>query len=142
MTWLTFRYLHCFFLWHWQDQTHLLKEEYNTTWNIFWSYNKLTYFTFLDRDFVVDKWEVETLAGLLLESMLVNKWIWFHFLLEKNTAMILGMSWVIGRGSLVLDRWRSTFNPSKEKAVNKHLWLLFLGFPLKHTRRYTFKFIF
>ena len=54
------------------------------------------------------------------------------FLEDKDASLILGSLWTIGKGSLVLGRWHSSFDPLRERIAKRHLWVLLphLPFPL------------
>lgn len=45
--------------------------------------------------------------------------------------LILGRTWVFGRGSLCLQRWNSDFNPRTVKLTQTHFWVMLKGFPLE-----------
>ena len=62
--------------------------------------------------------------------MLVNGWVVFHFLSEEDKRAIEGWFWVIGRGYLVLVRWKVDFDPWKSKLAKRHLWVILLRFRL------------
>ena len=65
-------------------------------------------------------------------SLLSNGWIVFVFLEEEHYSRILDGIWRIGKGSLVLGRWHSKFDPLRERISKHHLWVLLphLPFPL------------
>ena len=65
-------------------------------------------------------------------SLLSRGWIVFVFLEEKHCQRIMDGIWRIGKGSLVLNRWHSHFDPLRERITKRHLWTLLpqLPFPL------------
>jgi len=50
-----------------------------------------------------------------LFSTLINGWYIFHFLTIKDRERITAGPWLIGRGSLVLHKWSTGFNPAHER---------------------------
>ena len=65
-------------------------------------------------------------------SLLSNGWIVFVFLEPEHCTRALEGIWRIGKGSLVLGRWHSNFDPLRERVTKRHLWVLLphLPFPL------------
>ena len=65
-------------------------------------------------------------------SLLSNGWIVFVFLEPEHCTQALEGIWRIGKGSLVLGRWHSNFDPLRERITKRHLWVLLphLPFPL------------
>ena len=65
-------------------------------------------------------------------SLLTNKWLVFVFIEEMDALHILAPLWTIQKGSLVLSRWHSRFDPLKERITKRHLWVILpsLPFPL------------
>ena len=65
-------------------------------------------------------------------TLLAKGWLVFVFLEDTHASLILNSLWKIGKGSLVLNRWHSAFDPLREQVVKRHLWmfLLALSFPL------------
>ena len=56
-----------------------------------------------------------------LFSTLINGWYIFHFLSAKDRENIEKISWFIGRGSMVLQRWSTNFNPAHSRVMVRHL---------------------
>lgn len=49
---------------------------------------------------------------------------------EEDRYHIEEHFWVFGKGSLVLSRWHSTFDPHGEKLARHHLWVILPHFPV------------
>jgi len=64
-----------------------------------------------------------------LFSTLVNGWYIFHFLNSEDREKIERRTWLIGHGSLVLQRWTVGFNPAYEQQHVRHLWVSLWGLP-------------
>lgn len=64
-------------------------------------------------------------------SLLVRGWIVFVFLEAEHATTILNRLWCVGKGSLVLDRWHSHFDPARERIKKCHLWTLLPGLPFQ-----------
>jgi len=43
----------------------------------------------------------------------------------------LDSPWILGQGSLVLNRWTSGFDSEKEPFYQRHLWLMLPGLPIQ-----------
>jgi len=66
-----------------------------------------------------------------LFSTLVNGWYMFHFRNTEDREKIERRTWLIGRGSLVLQRWSVGFNPAYEQHQVRHLWVSLWGLPVQ-----------
>jgi len=66
-----------------------------------------------------------------LFTTLVNGWFIFHLLNSKDRDMIAQKTWLIGRGSLVLQKWTVGFNPNQEQLKVRHLWVSLWGLPIQ-----------
>ena len=62
-------------------------------------------------------------------SMLAKGWIFFVFMEEEHTSVILDSLWRIGKGYLVLGRWHVHFEPLWERVTKHNLWVLLPSFP-------------
>jgi len=49
---------------------------------------------------------------------------------EADALLIMEKTWVINKGSLVLSKWHTMFNPLKEHILKHHLWMMMIWFPL------------
>lgn len=67
------------------------------------------------RAWVVEYWK-PLLTYCPKVHILVNKWVVFHFLNDDHATLILGRTWVFGRGSLVL-------NDGTQTLTHLRLWL-------------------
>ena len=61
------------------------------------------------------------------------------FFSEDSLQKSFTKYWVIGKGSMVFTKWNVGFDPLKEKLKRRHLWVLFLGFPLHRSTFEAFK---
>jgi hypothetical protein len=58
---------------------------------------------------------------------------WFGFLCKssEDASLLLDSRWVNGGSSLMLKRWRVTFDPVTEYFSLRHMWVLLPGLPLQ-----------
>lgn len=62
---------------------------------------------------------------------LSNGWLLFLFLSKEDRMVVESRYWILGMGSLVLDRWHTAFDPKKEVLNRRHLWVILSDFPLQ-----------
>jgi len=82
------------------------------------------------RDWIKVHWK-PILHYAPLFSTLINGWYIFHFLSVKDRECISTCPWLIGRGSMVLHRWSTGFNPAHERVRVRHLWVSLWGLPVQ-----------
>lgn len=63
-------------------------------------------------------------------SVLMKCWFCFHFISEEDSSQVLKRFWTMQKGSMVLDNWYVSFDPESAPIRKRHLWAIFLGFPL------------
>ena len=63
-------------------------------------------------------------------SVLMKGWFCFHFISESEATDILDRFWTIQKGSLVLEKWYTSFDTETTPIRKRHLWALLPGFPL------------
>jgi hypothetical protein len=81
-------------------------------------------------DWIADSWK--PLLGYIPRVLhLQHGWLGFIFRTPEDSVRILDMFWAVGNGSLMLKRWRLSFNPSTEYFSYRHLWVLLPGLPLQ-----------
>jgi hypothetical protein len=81
-------------------------------------------------DWIAASWQ--PLLGYLPRVLfLQHGWFGFIFRSPEDTVQILDKFWAIGGGSLMLKRWRLSFNPSTEYFSYRHIWVLLPGLPLQ-----------
>jgi len=66
------------------------------------------------RDWIQEHW-YPLLKFTPLFSTLTNGWYIFHFLTVKQREDVEKIPWLIGRGSMVLQRWTPNFNPEHSR---------------------------
>jgi hypothetical protein len=72
------------------------------------------------------------LLGYVPEILYLTKgWFGFIFKSLDNLSQLLGNRWVIGGSSLMLKRWRVSFDPTTQYFQLRHLWVLLPGLPLQ-----------
>jgi hypothetical protein len=81
-------------------------------------------------DWIAGSWE-PFLGYLPRILFLQNGWLGFIFKTPEDTVRVLDKFWAVGGGSLMLKRWRLSFNPSTEYFSYRHLWVLLPGLPLQ-----------
>jgi len=83
----------------------------------------------------LDSWIKENWTPLLNYSprilILQQGWLGFIFRKPEDTVIILERFWAFDDGSLMLKRWRLSFNPATEFFSFRHLWVLLPGLPLQ-----------
>jgi hypothetical protein len=57
-------------------------------------------------------------------------WIYFQFKSPEDSTNILECLWTLDGSSLMLKRWRVSFDPSQDYFRHRHLWVLLPGLPL------------
>jgi hypothetical protein len=57
-------------------------------------------------------------------------WFGFIFNTPEDLQLILDTFWTMGSGSIMLKRWRVSFNPSTDSFCFRHVWVLLLRLPL------------
>jgi hypothetical protein len=57
-------------------------------------------------------------------------WFGFSFHSTDDVVKILGRLWPFDGGSLMLKRWRISFDPAQDYFQFRHLWVLLPGLPL------------
>jgi hypothetical protein len=81
-------------------------------------------------DWITASWK--PLLGYLAKILyLQHGWIGFIFKTPEDSVRVLDKFWAVGGGSLMLKRWRLSFNPSTEHFSYRHLWVLLPGLPLQ-----------
>jgi hypothetical protein len=58
-------------------------------------------------------------------------WLGFMFKNPEDSEKVLNSFWSYDGGSLMLKRWRLSFNPSTEYFSYRHIWVLLPSFPLQ-----------
>jgi hypothetical protein len=61
---------------------------------------------------------------------LTKGWFGFHFKQIEDTELILGKVWTFDGGSLMIKRWRVSFDPAHDYFRFKHFWVLLSGLSL------------
>jgi hypothetical protein len=81
-------------------------------------------------DWVEHTWRPR--LGYVSEIVFLTKG-WFGFICNmlKDSTQLLTHRWVIGGCSLMIKRWRVSFNPETDYFQHRHLWVLLLGLPLQ-----------
>ena len=64
--------------------------------------------------------------------LLLKGWIYFKFKSAKDINVILKHMLLWGPLSLVLDRWKPSFDPPRKMMVTQHLWVLIIGLPFEY----------
>jgi hypothetical protein len=57
-------------------------------------------------------------------------WFGFKFSSPEDSSKILETLWIFYEGSLMLKRWRFSFDPVNDYFQHMHLWVLLPGLPL------------
>jgi hypothetical protein len=63
-------------------------------------------------------------------SHLGQGWLYFLFNSPEDSTTILERLWTLDNNSLMLKRWRVSFDPSQDYFLHRHLWVLLPGLPL------------
>jgi hypothetical protein len=72
-----------------------------------------------------------TILGYALELFFLPRgWFGFKFKSTNDVVKILDRLWSYDGGSLMLKRWRISFDPTQGYFQFKHLWVLLSGLPL------------
>jgi hypothetical protein len=61
---------------------------------------------------------------------LTKGWFGFHFKRTEDTELILEKVWSYDGSSLMIKRWRVSFDPSHDYFQFRHFWVLLPGLPL------------
>jgi hypothetical protein len=68
------------------------------------------------------------LLGYMPEVVFLTKgWFDFRFKRVEDSAFILEKPWSYDGGSLMLKRWRVSFDPTQDYFCYRHLWVLLPG---------------
>jgi hypothetical protein len=71
------------------------------------------------------------LIGYDLEiTHLTHGWICFCFKTPEDCTLILERLWTLDGGSIMLKRWRISFDPTQDYFRHRHFWVLLPGLPL------------
>jgi hypothetical protein len=62
---------------------------------------------------------------------LTRGWYCFIFNTPEDSMKVLGKTWIINGGSLMLKRWRVSFDPTTDYFQFRHFWVLLPGLPLQ-----------
>jgi len=82
------------------------------------------------RDWILAHWE-PILKYTPHFSTLTNGWYIFYFHTDNHREIIEKSPWLIGRGSMVLQRWTPNFNPEHSRLRVRHLWVSLWGLPVQ-----------
>jgi hypothetical protein len=72
------------------------------------------------------------LLGYMPEILSLSRgWMGFMFKNPEDSELVLSKFWSFDRGSLMLKRWRLSFNPATEYFSFRHIWVLLPSLPLQ-----------
>jgi hypothetical protein len=82
----------------------------------------------------IDVWVQSTWLPLLdyspKISYLTHGWLGFQLSSPEDSSLLLNGHWLFDGGSLMLKRWRISFNPTQDYFRLCHLWVLLPGLAL------------
>jgi hypothetical protein len=82
-------------------------------------------------DWISDNWL--PILGYVPEHITLSfGWFDIIFNSSEDSQLILDTLWTISGCSLMLKRWRVTFDPATEYFCLRHLWVLLSGLPLQY----------
>jgi hypothetical protein len=83
----------------------------------------------------IQEWMEKTWSPILgytpLLTFLEKGWLGFLCRTPEDTETLLSTRWTFGASSIMLKRWRLSFDPHSEYFSKRHLWVLLPGLPLQ-----------